>query len=236
MTVAGILGYLFFSVSMFSYRSEDTVCTGMHVSIADSSTLRFVAKRDVFAFLSKANMRPLGVRFDQIDEGKLETLLEAQPRIKKAECYKTPSGLLRIEVTQREPILRVMNTGKSYYVDREGKIMPVSENFTAYVPIVTGAVTEKMATETVYDFAIFLKENPFWNAQIEQIDIDYKGEVTLVPRVGKQIIVLGSLDNYEYKLSKLYAVYKNGFSKTGWNCYEKINLTFDNQVICTRKK
>jgi len=131
--------------------------------------------------------------------------------------------------------LRVMNNGRSYYVDREGEIMPVSPNFTAYVPIVTGAVNEEFAKGPLYDFALFLRRNDFWNAQIEQIHVDYSEEIELIPRVGNQIILLGKLDDYQYKLDKLFALYKNGFRQTGWNCYQRINLKYDNQVVCTKK-
>ena len=161
--------------------------------------------------------------------------MKKQPRIKNVECYKTPSGAVCIEITQREPILRVMNNGQGYYIDREGEIMPVSPSFTTYVPVATGAVDETLAKGALYDFALFLRKNAFWNAQIEQIYVDYNEDIELIPRVGNHVILLGKLDNYEFKLNKLLSLYKNGFSRTGWNCYRQINLKYDDQVVCTKK-
>lgn len=55
----------------------------------------------------------------------LERELAKHPLIDQVECYKTPSGKLCIEVTQRIPILRVMSAnGENYYLDNKGIVMP----------------------------------------------------------------------------------------------------------------
>ena len=233
--IIAILGYLVFAISAFSYKSDKQTCKGVEVVIRDSAQLRFITKKEIILCLEQKELNPIGKNMQSVQTEQIERLLKSQPRIKNAESYKTPSGVVYIEITQREPILRVMNSGRSYYVDREGEIMPISSNFTAYVPIVTGAVNEEFAKGPLYDFALYLRRNDFWNAQIEQIHVDYSEEIELIPRVGNQIILLGKLDNYEYKLNKLFSLYKNGFKQTGWNCYRQINLKYDNQVVCTKK-
>lgn len=233
--LTAILGYFIFTVITFSYKSDTQICNRLDVSIKDSSQLQFITEKEIAVLLERENMNPIGMRMETIHTDKIEKLLKKQPRIKNAQCYKTPSGTLKIGITQREPILRVISAKRSYYIDREGEIMPVSSLYTAYVPVATGAITETFAKGELYDFALFLRRNEFWNAQIEQIDVNNKGDVELIPRVGNQIILLGKLDNYEYKLNKLISLYKNGFSRTGWNCYTKIDLKYDNQVVCTKK-
>lgn len=229
------LAYIIFSVVAISYQSNETMCSGLNTIVKDSATLRFISKSDVSQFLEQGGLNPLGVRYDCIDEAQIESLLESQSRIKNAECYKSPSGTLIIEVLQREPILRVMGSSGNFYVDLDGNIMKVSSDFSAYVPIVTGTVTKDIAQGQLYEFGLYLYENSFWKAQVEQIHFQSNGSVVLIPRVGNHIIEMGTLDNYENKLHKLYSLYKNGFNKIGWNCYRKINLSFDNQAVCTRK-
>lgn len=92
-----------------------------------------------------------------------------------------------------------------------------------------------MAKGALGEFALFLRNNFFWNSLIEQIDVDKNGEVTLVPRVGNQLILMGTLDNYQEKLEKLRALYEEGFNKVGWNKYKQITLKYDGQVVCTKK-
>ncbi|MCB9017945.1 MAG: cell division protein FtsQ [Prevotellaceae bacterium] len=233
--ICAILGYLVFSIFAFSFRSKNQVCKAVLVEISDSSSLRFITKRNVVSLLDRSGINPVGGTMKDIRTDQIEMVLEKQPRIKQAECYKTPDGKIKVVVKQREPILRIMNNGHGYYVDSEGKTMPISSDFTAYVPVASGAISEKFAKNELYDFALFLKRNKFWDAQIEQIYVDYNEEVELVPRVGDHIIALGKLDSYEYKLEKLMSVYKDGFSRTGWNKYRRVDLRYENQVVCTKR-
>ena len=71
--------------------------------------------------------------------------------------------------------------------------------------------------------------------QVEQIHVTPKQEIVLVPRIGNHIIEIGKADNLEKKLAKLEEFYKEGLNKVGWNKYNKINIEFDKQVICTKK-
>ncbi|MEI7504622.1 MAG: hypothetical protein WCJ61_15195, partial [Paludibacter sp.] len=135
--------------------------------------------------------------------------------------------------TQRCPKFRVVGFG-SYYVDADRKTMPVSQNYAAYVPVVSGRITVSMATGKMFDFITFLEENPFWNAQIEQINVRDDLKIELVPRVGDAIILLGKLDNYVAKLKKLNRLYTEGFKVIGWNRYKIIDLEYKDQVVCTK--
>jgi cell division protein FtsQ len=68
-----------------------------------------------------------------------------------------------------------------------------------------------------------------------QIYRSQKGEYELIPRVGAHQIILGTLDDFETKLENLQLLYQQGFKQHGWNQYEKINLKYSNQIICTKR-
>jgi cell division protein FtsQ len=80
-----------------------------------------------------------------------------------------------------------------------------------------------------------LQKDKFWNAQIEQINVLPTREIELIPLVGDQTIFMGTIYNYEKKLSRLKRFYTEAMNKVGWNKYSRINLEFDNQIICTKK-
>ncbi len=85
-------------------------------------------------------------------------------------------------IYQREPVLRVISdVNGSYYVDDDRQIMPVSVNFAVYVPVATGAIDEEFAQNDLYDFAMFLNANRYWNAWIDQIVVRQNGDVELIP-------------------------------------------------------
>jgi len=65
--------------------------------------------------------------------------------------------------------------------------------------------------------------------------VNEANEFELIPRVGAHLILFGSIDNYERKFRNLKIFYEQGLNNIGWNKYEKINLKFDNQIVCTKK-
>ncbi len=69
----------------------------------------------------------------------LESALKSNPMIKQAEVFMSVNGELSAEIEQKRPIARV-NTNASYYIDDEGGFMPLSTNYTARVPLVTGNI------------------------------------------------------------------------------------------------
>ena len=77
----------------------------------------------------------------------------------------------------------------------------------------------------------FITEDPFWKAQITQMDINQKGDITIYPQVTGQVVEFGSPANYEQKFSKLMVFYKEVLPQRGWTKYERVNLKYDGQVI-----
>jgi cell division protein FtsQ len=78
----------------------------------------------------------------------------------------------------------------------------------------------------------FIDEDEFWKAQIAQIEIDKAGEMLIYPQVGKQVIEFGTADNYEVKLKKLKLFFKKILPYKGWNTYTKVNIKYNNQIVC----
>lgn len=55
-----------------------------------------------------------------------------------------------------------------------------------------------------------LRNDEFWDAYVEQIVVDGKKEVILIPKVGNFRIVLGGMKGYEQKMEKLRLFLKKG--------------------------
>jgi len=229
-----VLGYLGFAVYSFTSIDNQIICNNLDIRFIDKENISLINEKDIAIKLESRGLNPIGKRYEQIQSATIEKELLKNPMLKRAECYKTPSGKVFIEVLQRTPKFLIAGQ-QNIYVDTERKLLPVSLNYAAYVPIVTGRVTKSFATGKLFDFISYLDENPFWNAQIEQIYIRDDQLLELIPRVGDATIILGSLDNYEHKLDHLYKLYKQGFNTMGWNLYDMINLEYENQIVCTRK-
>lgn len=229
-----VLGYIGFSLWYFSGREKENVCRKLEIVLDENAGKQLITEQEVARILEENDLNPIGKTIKHIRTESIEEILHKNPMVKVAECYKTPSGIVNIRISQRCPKLRVVGFG-SYYIDEDRKPMPVSANCAAYVPVVSGRVTVSMATGKMFDFVTYLENNPFWNAQIEQIYVRDDLKIELVPRVGDAIIMLGTLDNFESKLGKLHKLYAKGFNIIGWNKYKVIDLEYKDQVVCSKE-
>ena len=228
------LSYAVYASTRSIISEKEKVCSRINVSINDYEHRKLITNSEIAHLLEAKGLNPIGKSLKRIKVKLIEDALEEHPMVRKAECFKTPGGDVQISIEQRTPVLRIIGY-ENYYVDDLRKAMPVSQNFAAYVPVVSGRVTKKMATGILFDFAEYINNDPFWNNQIEQININDKLKVELVPRVGEQIIIMGDLTRYKQKLEKLKKLYLYGLNEMGWNQYKTINLEYKDQVVCTKK-
>ena len=228
--------YLIIAVTTFNAKPEKQTCEGMELVINDSIDYGFITQKEILRILTKEKISPIGKKMEEINTRQMEDVLKKHPLIGEVECFRIPNGKIGIEVTQRIPLLRIMAAnGENYYLDEKGVTMPTANN-AANVAVVTGYVDKGFAEKELYELGMFLKKDPFWNAQIQQIKVTATKELEFVPRVGDHIIFIGKPGNYEKKFDRLKIFYKKGLNEVGWNKYSRISLEFENQIICTKKE
>ena len=220
IVMLALIAYLIVAITAFNRTPADQTCRDMELVIKDTAYAGFITKDELKGILQQKGIYPIGKKMERISTKSLERELSKHPLIDQAECYKTPSGKVCVEVTQRIPILRVMSSnGENYYLDNKGTVMP-----------------PEATMKDLYKFGVFLHNNKFWDALIEQIHVLPDRNIELVPRVGDHLVYLGKLDNFEDKLARLKEFYKKGLNQVGWNKYSRINLEFSNQIICTKRE
>lgn len=235
IAVVLLLGYLIVVVVVTKDRKQEAVCHHLTVVIKDSMERDFLSEREIVASLKNTEIYPVNLPFSQINTEAIKQQLLTNELISTANVYKTPSGSIKIEVTQKMPILRIFSGQDSYYVDERGNAMPADFRYATYLPIANGNVEKSIATTELYEFALFLHKHDFWGHQIEQIYIYPNKEVELVPRVGNHRIILGDFEDFKEKMNKLQLFYEQAIPKLGWDKYEVINLRYKNQIVCTKK-
>lgn len=228
--VAIVAAYAIFALTSLPDTQASVVCKNVEICITDSAERGYVSVRDIERYLNECDLYPLNMAYNDIACHKIEKAVLNHDMVETAECYKTPEGKVVITIAQRQPLFRVMGD-ENYFVDTRRKVMPVRTTTATYVPVVTGRCTKKLATGDMYDFVNWLTKNDFWNAQVEQIVVNQRLEVELVPRIGSGVILLGKLDDYEKKLDKLMTLYKDGFNKAGWTQYKEIDLRYKGQIV-----
>ena len=214
---------------------EDGLCEGMEIVLRDSLEKHFVTDGDLVYLLKQAKLYPVKTPMNEINTEEIEEKLLSNNMISKVEAYKTPSRLIKLEIEQKMPILRVNNPAGNYYVDNLGSMMPLSRHYVAHVLVASGQIDEKLALGDLYKFALFLEEDDFWNDWIGQIYVDSDNNVELIPRVGNHKVVLGTFDDYQTKLENLRLFYEQAIPKVGWEKYSEINLKYKNQIVCIKR-
>ena len=71
------------------------------------------------------------------------------------------------------------SNGDNYYLDNAGKIMTAAGK-PIHVVVATGFIDRKFAQTELYPLGKFLQsDNPFWESQIEQINVTPKQELEI---------------------------------------------------------
>lgn len=227
--------YVLVVAFFFQDVKEDGLCEGMEIVLRDSLEKHFVTDGDLVYLLKQAKLYPVKTPMNEINTEEIEEKLLSNNMISKVEAYKTPSRLIKLEIEQKMPILRVNSPSGNYYVDNLGSMMPLSRHYVAHVLVASGQIDEKLALGDLYRFALFLEEDDFWNDWIGQIYVDSDNNVELIPRVGNHKVVLGTFDDYQTKLENLRLFYEQAIPKVGWEKYSEINLKYKNQIVCIKR-
>ncbi|NCD71378.1 cell division protein FtsQ/DivIB [Mucilaginibacter agri] len=238
------LGGVIVLMSFIQLKKNGVVCSDVKVYIPGSQY--FIDKEEVDNILQVSSHTLIGRRIENINLHDLEKKLKANPFIEFAKVYADMDGVIKVEVSQRQPILRIMNQfDQDFYVDKHGLKIPLSGNFTARVLAANGFIEEPFGDKVdtmhtaiardVFKTADFITRDSLWNAQIAEIYVNEQHEMVLIPRVGNDRILLGNADSLQTKFSNLLAFYKQGVPRVGWNTYKLINIKYANQVIGVKK-
>ena len=224
---------------------EKTTLLCKDVKVIIPGNQNFIERAELDQILLEQGGKLVGREIKNINIQKLETGLQANPFIQFAKVFADMDGVVRVHIRQREPILRIINIASmDFYVDKDGKKIPVSENFTANVLIANGLIYESFdgkvdtlntrLAKDLYAAAAFISADTLWNDQIEQLYVNQKNEIEMIPRVGNQKIILGNADSLEVKFHNLYVFYRKALPRVGWDTYKTINIKYTNQVIGER--
>ena len=173
---------------------------------------------------------------ENINLNTLEEFLQRNQMIENAEIFLTLSGELGAIITQRTPVLRVANESETYYYDKLGAKMPLSDNYSARVPITTDAISGQ-GNADIITLSNTIRNDDFLQKQIigiKLIEGEKKDQFELKTRVGDQKIIFGDLSRIEEKIAKLKVFYQKIMLDSTITDYKTINLKFYNQIVCEK--
>jgi cell division protein FtsQ len=239
-------------------QSAQKTCTEVIINIDSNYHYSFLSRDSLFADINAAGIKLIGCNTKDIDLDLLEKTIEENIYVRNADVYSNLKGKLTIDILQRRPMLRIINSfGETYFLDEYGRIMPLKPSHASRVIIANGYITEskkdiekfncdlELLEDTVKQqnqhYKLFhivkqIEKDSLFSAQITQIYINKDGAFELVPLLGDHIILIDNpLENLELKLENLRIFYTEGLNNVGWDRYDIVNISYDNQVVCTKK-
>ena len=239
--VALVLGTAMLVISAVD-STNDSRTTGVNIQIEPILDGKYlINEEDVKNIIQAAfDTDLIGLKLSEIDVERLEIELEDEPFVLDAETYINAREEINIQLTQRVPILRVIDkNGLDYYLDELGVKMNPSKHYTARVVVVTGDLPaytddylqrENHIISDLFKLVNFIRADDLLQPFVEQIHVKKK-EFTLIPKIGDQKILMGHFSDIEDKVERLKIFYKEGMSRTGWQRYKELDLRYKGQVI-----
>jgi cell division protein FtsQ len=240
MIGAGMLTLL---AAAITKRNKD-LCKGFTISINGAKDNLFVDEKDITKLLmAGTNGKVKGEAMVSFNLMALEELLEDNVWVKDAQLYFDNQDILHVAVIEREPVARIFTVSeKTFYIDSSLHQMPLSDKMSARVPVFTSFPDKKilngadsMLLNDIKKTALFILQDPFWMAQVEQLDITADQNFEMIPTVGNHIVKLGNGADIEKKFHRLMVFYKDVLSKTGFDKYSIVDVEYAGQVVGTRK-
>lgn len=192
----------------------------------------FITRSTVNKLLIQNRDSTSGVTKDQLVLSKVEESLNAHSMVQHADVYVSINGEVGAKVRQRTPIARVIGE-QEYYIDSYGEKMPLSPVYSARVPLITGNNVDK-AWSSLYELTKFIYKDEFLKKTITGIHVeDQHFELEL--REEDFTLFISRVNKLDLKFSNFKAFYQKGRNDKTLGNYKMVNLSFDNQVVCTKK-
>ncbi len=227
-----ILGIVLSLFSFTSNRNKSRKLKKSTVIFMGDNAL-FLKRETVNKLLIENNRNASSIEKDKLDLNKLENALDSNDMIEKSNVFVSVDGVLKAVVKQKTPIARVFDDNGSFYIGYEGSKMPLSDNFTARVPLVSGRINENNREKLANLFRI-IYDDDFLKKNIIAIQIMPNGSLKMLNRDFNYQIDFGSVINVEGKFKNYKAFFQKAILDSSLYNYKKIDLRFTQQVVCTK--
>ena len=214
-----------------NHRNERKIVNGLNIEFIGDQNL-YLTQATVNKLLIQNYGLLTNIPKEKLVLNTIEKVIEANEMVKSAQVYLTVNGELTSKIVQRRPIGRIEGNSK-FYLDDEGKRMPLSMSHSARVPIITGKVTGK-SLEDVYEILKYINHDDFLRKNVIGIHIEEDGKYQLKFRMEQFVVNLGGVENLEEKFNNFKAFYTKANKDETLQEYNIVSLEFNNQVVCTK--
>lgn len=230
-----LLGYLAGVAVWANGQASQAVCSGIEINIDTARAPDSITKGSVARELGRLGTDAPGRPLTSIDTRAIEANLSRLPVFESVECSLDTRGALVVDVVPMVPELRVFDGDKSYYINREGKVIASKASFFVDVPVVSGHFTESYPAANLLGLCRYIQADPTLRQLVGMVHVDDPDNIMLVPRIGGHVVNFGDTARAPEKTRALLAFYRKVMPYKGWETYDTISLRFSGQVVATKR-
>jgi len=223
---------------------EEKKCSSIQIELVGENTAAiFMDEKEILQIIHEQGVKE-GLAIGEVNLNKLEKYLETIRWVKHVELFLDNTQSLQVKIEQRLPIARIFTAlGNSFYIDKEGLQLPLKQLTVLRLPVFTNfpsdleklSKPDSLLLNDILHFTKAVQNDSFFMAQTAQVNIAVNGDFELIPSVGDHLVLIGSVDNIEDKLNRLYTFYKKVWVQSGLNAYQVIDCRFDKQIVALKK-
>ena len=223
---------------------EEKKCSSIQIELVGETTAAlFMDEKEILQIIHEQGVN-VGLSIGDVNLNTLEKYLETIRWVKHVELFLDNAQVLQVKIEQRIPIARIFTaSGNSFYIDKEGLQLPLKQLTVLRLPVFTNFPSDQeklskpdsLLLNDILHFTKAVATDSFFMAQTSQVNIAVNGDFELIPTVGDHLVLIGSVDNIEDKLNRLYTFYKKVWVQSGLNAYQVIDCRFDNQIVALKK-
>jgi len=229
---SGLVAIAVFLFSFSNKRNGKRPISHVNIEFLDTNS-PFISYETVNKLLIQKPDTLQDLTIETLDLVSMEERLNTNSMIRHAEVYVTSNGILGALIEQRDPIGRVRNQKEDYYIDADGRIMPLSEEYSARVPLVSGIEEEDV--EYITPLLLEVRADEFMRKLVIGIHKNTNDELELLLRNSDLKTIFGKPVDIDKKFQNFKTFYKKTITDSTINRYNKVDLKFGRQVIATKK-
>lgn len=210
-------------------------CKGIEIEIVGATKADSITKRGIRDELDRYPEKIVGTQINNVNTLAIADYLRRFNAFESVECIITSSGTMKVQIVPMIPAIRVFDNGKSYYVNKDGKIIDSKAEFFVDVPVVSGKFSDNFRPESVLPVVRFVTSDSILN-RITGMFVAYSPDnIMLVPRISGHIVNFGDTTRLPEKRRALLTAYRNILPYKGWDAYDTISVKFRDQIVASRR-
>lgn len=230
-----LIAYLIMAVTWSRMQASTAVCSGVEIVVNDSIRSRFVTGKEIAKEIGDLPGYADSMLLSEINVDSIERILSRIDKIEDVNCVVTTTGKIRISVNPLQPVARVFDADKSYYINKAGKRISANARYHSDVPIITGHFDSVFKPQDMLPLVNYLNNDSAWNSLVTYIKAENPRNIILVPLIHGHVINIGDMNDLDNKFYRLSRAYREVLPVKGWDYYDTLSVKWRGQLVATRR-